>query len=265
MAIKRRGDDDTDLMERPDPRGSEITKRGTGIEPFAASPLTVTVANPTPPTNFASTGGTPPNPATYDPTVYIRRPIRIIPRPDLAPFYDDGLKAPSTRPMSARPGRPRWPPRMLPSRSAAPAWRRKPTGAVVVVTAPGSVATAPTQSVSVDGQLHHHAQRQPPKQPAAGTLATITSISPNNVAVRGRCGVDPAGQRHRVRTGLHRSGQQHRAIDVLHLADPDQRLQCAETGNGGNAAGRGVDVRGLDDAGNHLDVYLTSRVEEWPE
>jgi hypothetical protein len=147
-----------------------------GIEPFvvmtAGNPLTVTNANPTPPTNFASTGGTPPNPATYDPTVYNTATDPHYPRPDLAPFYDDGAAGAITA---------------IAANHAAlavggPSVASESTGTVVIVTAPGSVAASPTQSVSVAGTYSTTPNASHPSSQPPASLATITSISPNNIA-----------------------------------------------------------------------------------
>jgi hypothetical protein len=59
---------------------------------MAQSALTVTPPNPTPPTNLVNTGSTPPNPATFDPTVYVSATDdQHYPRLNLAPYYDDGI------------------------------------------------------------------------------------------------------------------------------------------------------------------------------
>ena len=65
---------------------------------MAQNALTVTMPNPTPPTNFVNSGATPPNPATFDPTVYYTTIGGVqdphYPRLDAAaggpPYYDDG-------------------------------------------------------------------------------------------------------------------------------------------------------------------------------
>jgi hypothetical protein len=65
---------------------------------MAQDATTVTPPNPSPPTNMSCTGSSVPNPATFDPTVYVSDPAHLVhpndahyPRPELAPYFDDGI------------------------------------------------------------------------------------------------------------------------------------------------------------------------------
>lgn len=62
---------------------------------MAASALTVTPPNPTPPTNYSFTGTTAPNPPNYSKNLYIDwKDNNTIDTPANNPFYDDGTAGP---------------------------------------------------------------------------------------------------------------------------------------------------------------------------
>ena len=65
---------------------------------MAQNQLTVTNSNPTPPTNLVNSGSPPPNPATFDPQIYVNTGTGLdglglpyYPRANLAPYYDDSI------------------------------------------------------------------------------------------------------------------------------------------------------------------------------
>jgi hypothetical protein len=123
---------------------------------------TVTVANPTPPTNISYVAcGTPPtytmvaNPAGRGAPTY---------SDDAALFAGAGTPAALTvisSPIGGGSG---------PTSEA--------TGTVVIVTAPGSVAAAPTQAISVQGAYTTTPNASHPSMAAPGTLPTITALVP---------------------------------------------------------------------------------------
>jgi hypothetical protein len=139
------------------------------IAPQAAPPLlgsgyTVTVANPTPPTNISYVAcGTPPNfTATYggDPRSLTYRTLSD----DLNLMTVAGTPAALTVISSPIGG------------GSGPV--SEATGTVVVVTAPGSVTAAPTQSVSVQGNYTTTPNASHPSAQAPVTLPTIASLTP---------------------------------------------------------------------------------------
>jgi hypothetical protein len=140
------------------------------IAPQAAPPLlgsgyTVTVANPTPPTNVSSVAcGTPPHfTALYgaDP----RSPTYMIRSDDLALMT--GAGAPGSLTAIATPV----------AGGSGPV--AEATGTVVVVTAPGSVTAAPTQAISVQGNFTTTPNASHPSAQAPAVLPTIASLTPS--------------------------------------------------------------------------------------
>jgi hypothetical protein len=138
-----------------------------GIDPRAAPALlgtgyTVTVANPTPPTNISYVAcGTPPN---YTMTAN--------PSGRGAPTYTDDC---SIMGLAGTPA-------ALTVISSPIGGGSGPTseagGTVVVVTVPGSVAAAPTQSISVQGAYTTTPNASHPSMQAPGTAATILTLTP---------------------------------------------------------------------------------------
>jgi hypothetical protein len=142
-----------------------------GIDPRAAPALvgtgyTVTVANPTPPTNVVDTAcGTPPH-FTMVPNLTGRG----------APTYTDDCALMATAALTV--------PAMgaITTIATPVAGSSGPTseatGTVVIVTAPGSVAAAPTQAISVQGNYTTTPNASHPSMAAPGTLPTITGLLP---------------------------------------------------------------------------------------
>jgi hypothetical protein len=139
------------------------------IAPQAAPALlgsgyTVTVANPTPPTNISYVAcGTPPNyTAAYgaDP----RSPTYRTLTDDLNLMGSAGTPAALTVISSPIGG------------GSGPV--SEATGTVVVVTAPGSVTAAPTQSVSVQGNFTTTPNASHPSGAPPAVLPTISSLTP---------------------------------------------------------------------------------------
>jgi hypothetical protein len=138
------------------------------ISPLAAPPLlgssyTVTVANPTPPTNIASVAcGTLPHftmathPSGRGAPTYTD---------DLALFAGAGAAGSLTAIATPTAG------------GSGPT--SEATGTVVVVTAPGSVAAAPTQSISVQGNYTTTPNASHVSAQAPVTLPTITALTPS--------------------------------------------------------------------------------------
>jgi hypothetical protein len=137
------------------------------IDPQAAPALvgtgyTVTVANPTPPTNIASVAcGTPP---TY--TMVANLSGRGAPT-----YTDDAL-------LFAGAGTPGALTAIATPTAGGSGPTSEATGTVVIVTAPGSVAAAPTQSISVQGAYTTTPNASHPSMAAPGTLPTITLLAP---------------------------------------------------------------------------------------
>jgi hypothetical protein len=138
-----------------------------GINPLAAPALlgtgyTVTVANPTPPTNISYVPcGTPPH---YTMTAN--------PSGRGAPTYTDDLN------LFAVAGTPAALTVISSPIGGASGPTSEATGTVVIVTAPGSVAAAPTQTVSVQGSYTTTPNASHPSMAAPGTLPTITGLLP---------------------------------------------------------------------------------------
>jgi hypothetical protein len=133
----KHNDDDGELLER------EATATDAPVvEPFAASPLTVTVANPTPPTNVACVSyGTPPSPA--DQTAVqagAAGSITAIATP-IAP-------------------------------ASAPSIPSEATGTVVVDTKPGQTSITVMGNYTTTPNSSHASSQAP------GTLPTITALAP---------------------------------------------------------------------------------------
>jgi IPT/TIG domain-containing protein len=159
-------DDDTDVMERPTQTNLPTAQSGAATEQqqpgvdalvmmTGGDPLTVTVNNPTPPTNLSYNNyGTPPTPAA-------------------APFVDDGVvngtgygaTTAIATPLSVNP----------PKGPASEA-----TGTVVIDPDPN---TSP--SISVMGAYTNTPNASHPSSAAPAVTPTITSLSPNNLAGTG--------------------------------------------------------------------------------
>lgn len=141
------------------------------INPQAAPPLlgssyTVTVANPTPPTNIGLVAyGTPPE-FTMVPNLTGRG----------APTYSDdaalnatnNLTVPAVGSITA----------IAAPTAGSSGPTAEATGTVVVVTATGSVAAAPTQMISVQGNYTSTPNASHPSAQAPTTLPTITAVTP---------------------------------------------------------------------------------------
>jgi hypothetical protein len=146
------------------------------IAPQAAPPLlgsgyTVTVANPTPPTNVSDVAcGTPPHfTATYKGDGWHKANALVS---DQVTFTDDlalfaGAGAPGSLTAIAAP---------IAGGSGPVA---EATGTVVVVTAPGSVTAAPTQAISVQGNFTATPNASHPSAQAPAVLPTIASLTPS--------------------------------------------------------------------------------------
>lgn len=121
---------------------------------MSQSTVTVTPTNPTPPTNFSCLGTTPPT-APAQPTA------------------DDGtagvLTAAAAKTASV-------------DNSNFPSLDAEARGTEVVVTSPGSVATAPTQSISVLGNYTNVPNQQHASSLTGAGPATITGLVPASLA-----------------------------------------------------------------------------------
>ena len=158
--IKHRRDDDEDTMvaERDAP------------EQFAASGLTVTVSNPTPPTNipYVATGSPPIGGVAFGPPntpPTLTGDAALVPPAGVSPKIGPSGTAPAGSLTAVA----------APSGGSGPA--PEATGSVVVVTAPGSVPAAPTQSISVMGSYTTTPNASHASSQAPVTLPTITACS----------------------------------------------------------------------------------------
>src|SRR5262245_34492766 len=163
---------------------------------MAASELTVTPANPSPPTNMSSTGTTAPNPPNYTKNTYgdPKNWSATNPKDFPPPFYDDGTAgsltaiAANTAALASGSGATAggtegtYPGTVNGVVPASTSVANEGTGTVVVVTAPGSRTEAPTQSLSTGpvltpGTLPNpnalHASTQAP-----AVAPTITGLLP---------------------------------------------------------------------------------------
>lgn len=169
---RHRGDDDGEVMER-----DEETKREARDAPeqFAASGLTVTVANPTPPTNIAyvATGSPPVVGAVFNSSTPNTPPVLS---GDAALFPLAGV-SPKIGPASPIPAG-----ALAVTALAAPTGGSGPapeaTGSVVVVTAPGSRPECPTQSISTMGAYTVTPNASHPSSQGPAVPPTITSLAP---------------------------------------------------------------------------------------
>jgi hypothetical protein len=134
----KHNDDDGELMER------DVVTPTDSIEPFAASPLTVTVGNPTPPTNVAcvsyGTLPSPPDQTQATAQAGAAGPITAIATP-IAPVSAVSIPA-------------------------------EATGTVVVDTKPGQT------SITVMGNFTANPNSSHASNQAPGTLPTITGLAP---------------------------------------------------------------------------------------
>jgi hypothetical protein len=170
---------------------------------MAHNPLTVTNTNPTPPTNFSFTGATPPNPPNYTKNTY----IDYAPDTDFdtnpPPYFDDGAAgslvaaAANTAALASGsgataggtegsyPGAGGVTPPNVNFNGATPASTsvaHEAAGTEVVVTSPGSLATAPTQQVSVLGAYTATPNASHASYLSAGTAPVITGLSAGGVS-----------------------------------------------------------------------------------
>ena len=170
---------------------------------MAHNPLTVTNTNPTPPTNMAFTGATPPNPPNYTKNTY----IDWAPDTDFdtspPPYFDDGAAgsltafATNTAALASGsgstaggtegsyPGAGGVTPPNAHFNGAVPASTsvaHEAAGTEVVVTSPGSLATAPTQQVSVLGSYTSTPNASHASYLSAGTAPVISSVSAGGTA-----------------------------------------------------------------------------------
>jgi IPT/TIG domain len=103
---------------------------------MAQSEATVTLPNPTPPTNMGFCGTTPPNPATFDPTIYNDRKNGMHWAPPAndgtapPPYFDDGATGALTEFVSAHP--------LVPVGGTS--IEHEGRGTEVIVLAPGNIA-----------------------------------------------------------------------------------------------------------------------------
>jgi hypothetical protein len=164
---------------------------------MAQSALTVTPPSPTPPTNFGFVGGTPPNPPNYtkntynDPKNWGTGTITSPP-----PYFDDGtagaLTAFATNVAALASGsgataggtEGTYPgagtgttPNNVGATPASTSVAHEGAGTEVVVTAPGSVATAPTQSVSDLGSYTSTPNAQHASSLSGAGTSTLTSVT----------------------------------------------------------------------------------------
>ena len=171
---------------------------------MAHNNLTVTNTNPTPPTNMAFTGATPPNPPNYTKNTYIDWAPDTDFDTNPPPYFDDGAAgsltafATNTAALASGsgataggtegsyPGAGGVSPPNAHFMGAVPASTsvaHEAAGTEVVVTSPGSLATAPTQQVSVLGSYTSTPNASHASYLSAGTAPTITGTpSPNNTA-----------------------------------------------------------------------------------
>ena len=155
---------------------------------------TVTPPNPTPPTNFSSTGTTAPNPPNYTKATYAD-PVASPP-----PFYDDGSagtltdiatnKAALASGVGADGGGTEgsYPVKggVVPASTSVAA---EGDGTETVVTAPGSRTECPTQSVSVLGSFTSSPNSQHASSLSPATNPALASIAPTSAA-SGASGTD---------------------------------------------------------------------------
>lgn len=167
-----------EIVRAHEPRANPLD--APNIDPQAAPPqlgsaFTVTVANPTPPTNIADVAcGTPPHfTAAYSGANWHKANALVS---DQVTFTDDLALMATNAATVPTPG-------SLTAIATPTAGGSGPTseatGTVVVVTAPGSVAAAPTQMISVQGNFTATPNASHPSSQAPGTLPTITALAPS--------------------------------------------------------------------------------------
>jgi hypothetical protein len=170
---------------------------------MAQSPLTVTPPNQTPPTNMSITGATPPNPPNYTKNTY----NDYAPDTDFdtnpPPFFDDGAAgaltafAANTAGLASGsgatagctegtyPGADTAPIDTVNAVGPVPASTsvaHEAAGTESVYTPPGSLAYAPTQSVSVLGAYTTTPNASHASYLSAGTASVITGLSAGGVS-----------------------------------------------------------------------------------
>jgi hypothetical protein len=180
---------------------------------MAQSALTVTPPNPTPPTNFTCTGATGPNPPNYTKNTYndVKNWGTGTPTSP-PPFFDDGTAGALTAFITVTgalasgsgataggcegtypgTGTPPFNPNTGGAVPASTSAAAEGAGTEVVVTAPGSVAAAPTQSVSTLGSyvaiadvsgnpnspnIKHASSLSPATNPTLSTISPTTTTS----------------------------------------------------------------------------------------
>jgi len=151
---KRKHDDDGEVMERD-------TK--AEVNPLAASGLTVTVANPTPPTNisYVTTGSPPISSAD----------AALVPAAGVSPPVGPASPNEAGSPTAIA----------APTGGSGPA--PEATGTVVVDNDPNN-----TQSITVMGNYTNTPNASHPSSQAPVTPPTITALAPNNIAGTGGSG-----------------------------------------------------------------------------
>jgi hypothetical protein len=170
---------------------------------MAHNPLTVTNPNPTPPTNFSVTGATPPNPPNFTKNTYIDWAPDTDFDTNPPPYFDDGAAGSLTAAAAntaalasgsgataggtegSYPGAGGVTPPNVNLNGAVPASTsvaHEAAGTEVVVTSPGSLATAPTQQVSVLGSYTSTPNASHASYLSAGTAPVITGLSAGGVS-----------------------------------------------------------------------------------
>jgi hypothetical protein len=165
---------------------------------MAQSALTVTPPNPTPPTNMSCTGATPPNPPNFTKNTYIDWAPDTDFETNPPPYFDGGAAgsltafATNTAALASGSGATAGgtegsypgaggvnPPNahFMGAVPASSSVAHEAAGTEVVVTSPGSLATAPTQQVSVFGAYTSTPNASHASYLSAGTAPVITSLS----------------------------------------------------------------------------------------
>jgi len=164
---------------------------------MAHNALTVTNPNPTPPTNMSCTGATSPNPPNFTKNTYNdpKNWSYINPKDYPPPYFDDGASgaltalAANTAALASGSGATAggtensYPGAASGVVPASTSVAHEGAGTEVVVTSPGSLATAPTQQVSVLGSYTTTPNASHASYLSAGTAPVITGTpAPNNTA-----------------------------------------------------------------------------------
>src|SRR6187399_1376145 len=170
---------------------------------MAQSALTVTPPSPTPPTNMAFTGATPPNPPNYTKNTMAdpKNWSYVNPKDFPPPYFDDGTAgsltafATNTSALASGSGATAggtegtYPGAASGTVPASTSVAHEAAGTEVVVTSPGSVAAAPTQQVSVLGSY----TTTPNASHASYLTGTAGVNTPTTSAASGASNVSGAG------------------------------------------------------------------------